>query len=188
MLIHLLASLAASSAPMASQPNPNAIGVNVSVADQPNSQPKPPASGTKQCPDGVVIRTSDSCPVMPDHRFEITHEPQRQERMRRWWCDGRSGKNEVSMLIEYGRRVGTGSSGKQMIKLSELIINGRPSTLELKKSIQEQINSFDRFDAFNGRCLLVRSGGTIPVLGLHGVAMKGGKLEPKHEEIPLAGQ
>lgn len=185
MLIHLLALLAASSAPIASQPNPNSVGVNVPQANEPNFQTSPPASSTKSCPGGAVIRTSDNCPIIADHRFEMTHEPHRQERMRRWWCDGRSGKNEVSMSIEYGRPGGTGSSERQVIKLNELTTNGRPAPSELRNSIQKQLDSFDRFDAFNGRCLLVRSGGAIPVLGLHGVALRDGQLRSKDAYIPL---
>ena len=185
MLIYLLTSLTAPSASMAFQPVPNPFRSNVPEANQPRSQPNPPASGTKQCPDGAVIRISDNCPVMPDHRFEMTHEPHRQERIRRWWCDGRSGKNEVSMSIEYARQVGTGSSGRRVIKLNELIVDGRPAPSRLSNSIQEQIDSFHRFDAFNGRCLSVRSGGAIPVLGLHGVTLRDGKLRSKDAYIPL---
>ncbi len=141
--------------------------------------------GLQRCPDGSILRTIDRCAEMPDHRFEFTHEPHRQDRARRWWCRGFAGKNQVSMTMEYGQAAGLADRPRQLNRLDVLIIGGRPASNSVKRSVQRLIDAFDRFDAFAGRCLFVRSGGSVPVLTLHGVAMKDGKLEWKHEEIEL---
>ena len=141
--------------------------------------------GTKRCPDGPIIRTIDQCPVTPDHRFEMTHEPDGQVRTRRWWCRGSAKASEVTVSINRRPYDRTTQTLPYVSRLEVITVSGRPAPPALKRSIQQQIDAFDRFDDFGGRCLFVRSGGTVPVLTLHGVAMKDGKLEWKHEEIRL---
>jgi hypothetical protein len=141
--------------------------------------------GTKRCPDGSILRTIDRCVEMPDHRFEFTHEPARQVQTRRWWCRKSPKASEVAVTIELRQPAKPSGSPTQMSRLDALVVEGRPASASLKKSVQQEIDRFHRFDAFGGRCLFVRSGGIAPVLTLHGVEMDGGKLKWRHQEIPL---
>lgn len=141
--------------------------------------------GTKRCPDGSILRAVDRCVEMPDHRFEMTHEPLRQVRSRRWWCSGSPNASQFEITLQWIQpRVRT-DAPTQVTRLGGLLVKGQPASATLKTSVQQQLDSFHRFDDAGARCLAVRSGGTIPVLTLHGVTMVDGKLKSKHEEILL---
>lgn len=141
--------------------------------------------GTKRCPDGSILRIVDNCVAMPDHRFEWTHEPKRQSRTRRWWCTGNRNASHFTITLRLVQPTQRSGTPTQVKLLDELVIEGRPASPALKKSVQQQLDSFHRFDDAGGRCLSVRSGGTIPVLTLHGVVMLDGQLKKKHDEIRL---
>lgn len=140
---------------------------------------------TKRCPDGSIVGTADRCPVGFDHRYAYTHEPNHQVRSRRWWCTGNPNASHFTITLRLVQPTQRSGTPTQVNRLDELVINGRPASATLRRSVQQQLDSFHRFDDAGGRCLAVRSGGTVPVLTLHGVTMVDGKLKPKHEEIPL---
>lgn len=141
--------------------------------------------GTKRCPDGSIMRTADRCVEWPDHRFAYTHEPLRQVWTRGWWCTGSAQPSQFDITVRWIQPERPNGTPTQAKRLDRLVINGQAAPPAVKKSIQQHLDSFYRFDDAGGRCLAIRSGGTIPVLTLHGVAMVDGKLKSKHEEIPL---
>jgi hypothetical protein len=150
-----------------------------------DSGAEPLSRGLKRCADGSVLRTADTCATLPDHRWQFTHEPARQVTSRRWWCRGSGQASEVSVRMELLQPSASTGSPRQISRLDVLLVNGSPASATLRTSVQEAMESFDRLDAFSGRCLSKRSGETVPVLALHGVEADEEKLSAKHIEIPL---
>lgn len=191
MLILILSSVAAlqlSPGPPP-QPAPKEDGEGMTAAQASGGGPEAEQllPGMKRCPDGSILRTIDRCAEMPDHRFEITHEPERQMLTRRWWCRESRQASEISVTLELRQPAPPAASLRHMSRLDALVVSGYPTSSTLKRSVQKQMGSFHRLDSFGGRCLFVRPGETIPVLTLHGVSMSQGKLSWKHVEIRLDG-
>ncbi|HEY0628996.1 MAG TPA: hypothetical protein VGD23_06675 [Sphingomicrobium sp.] len=137
--------------------------------------------GLKHCRNGSVVTSNDTCLELPDHRYVSTHEPRRRERAQRWWCGRSAQPSFASITIEQRQsRAAQGSMGYDY-RVNSLMVDGRPATAPLMRTVRERLLASNSVYDIAGRCLFVRPGAAVPVLVL--LTSENGKQ--RSIEIPL---
>lgn len=146
-----------------------------------------PRPAIKTCPDRSVILATQECAILPDHRYQFTHNFEVQNLTTEWWCRGDRRPSEARIRI--GERPYRNASGQSVsghvftVELLSLRVKGKtPSTATLRRA-RQKLAPLNMIGHVAGRCLNKQGGGTQPVLWIEGFKLDG--REPHKLEIEL---
>ena len=169
MLLFWLAAMSASQIP---------TGSEIGQTDLP--------PGVKRCADGARILVAETCLQMPDHRYLLHHEPNRQIVSAEWWCQGEPSPTSVRFSVEVidtrdtaGKITGLGYS----VSLFSLRVSGRAASTSQLSRVRQSLPTFYNIGVVHGRCLHTPAGRTVPVLTFEGYTQ--GIRAPQRVELEL---
>lgn len=149
--------------------------------------PLPPAQpALKTCPDGSVLRATDTCMGMPDHRYLMTHEPETHVHTSEWWCRGDKRPSLARFRIrQHQHRHASGRSiaPTRTIELVTLKVKGKPPSASTIRLVREKLAPLDYVGDLQGRCLNRRGSGIQSVLTMRGY--QAGRRDPHNLEVEL---
>ncbi|WP_308515388.1 hypothetical protein [Sphingomonas flavescens] len=143
------------------------------------AQPRTVTHGqNKSCPDGSVIRETQTCAEFPDHRKLYSLSPDVTIHSIEWTCGKRMALvrvrvTEVPATID-GRTVG---KAKFKIELLKAGIGGSPLSAQSLTKLRLTLSELNELGVFDGRCFY----GDIPSLKISGFRLGNPKETPVSE-------
>ena len=137
----------------------------------------------KTCRDGAVIRASERCAELSDHRTQFAVAPATATQTVEWACMGRTAMTKVRIVeLPYAKELGEPLRNHRFrVELVDLQVGGRPASRPVVARLRAILAPLNGLSQLHGRCFR-----NVPAVSLVGTVLGEDARQPRRAEIELS--